>query len=221
MITGAGICDADEEVRTKARACVAQIPIGQMLVCTDSPWRTPQNLPDTYLRTLRNEPSNLPSIVTALSEAIGTDLKDLGDVLRINSLRAFGIENDDNDECEEGDKDNQPPQKKEIKVKQKEEDYEIDGVSKGKKKSKAALLQIFAQNDKKKKEQANNCKSSGSESEEEFKVQVPVQVQNVDPGSTNYSCHKCRTPLFSQKDVLTHALDAARTVFKVSFLQLH
>jgi hypothetical protein len=42
----------------------------QLLVCSDSPWRTPQNLSDPYLRTLRNEPSNLPSVVAAVAEAM-------------------------------------------------------------------------------------------------------------------------------------------------------
>ena len=221
-VSAAGITDIDKDVQATARKCVASIPIGQLLVCSDSPWKTPQNLPDAYLRTLRNEPSNIPSIVAALSEAIGSDLKELGDILRVNSLRAFGMDvSCDVDDDNEIDGDIPTISKKNVvKIKQRD-DHDgnaEDGItSKGKKKSKAALLQIFAANDKKKKEKLeglneNHDSDSGSDSGAE--VQVPT-IMGDNTESLHFSCHKCRTPIFSKNDVLTHALDAVRTVFKV------
>jgi Tat protein secretion system quality control protein TatD with DNase activity len=91
-ISGVGITDTDDLLRTNARACIPVIPIDKLLVCSDSPWRTPQNLPDTYLRTLRNEPSNLPSIVVAISETLDHDIGTLGALLRANSLSALGMD---------------------------------------------------------------------------------------------------------------------------------
>ena len=231
-ISAAGITDIDKDVQTGARRCVASIPIGQLLVCSDSPWKTPQNIPDTYLRTLRNEPSNIPSIIAAISEAIGTDLTELGSILRANSLRAFGMDvtdNGNNDDDNEYD-DNVTNEmsiltvKDNLKVRHKDDhiDMEEGNISKGKKKSKAALLQMFALNDKKKKEkleESNNKNNSNSDSDSGIEVHVPVPLgDNSD--SLHFSCHKCRTPMFSKNDVLAHALDAVRTVFKVRANQL-
>ena len=42
-----------------------------------------------------------------------------------------------------------------------------------------------------------------------------VTIMGDNTESLHFSCHKCRTPIFSKNDVLTHALDAVRTVFKV------
>jgi hypothetical protein len=92
IVTGAGITDSDDAVRDHARAFLADLPQDKLLVGTDSPWKTPQNLPDTYLRTLRNEPANIESVVLAMSEAKGMDLAALTSLLKETSLRVFGME---------------------------------------------------------------------------------------------------------------------------------
>lgn len=222
-ISAAGITDPDADIRTRSRECVTCIPLGQLLVCSDSPWRTPQNLPDNYLRTLRNEPSNLPSIVVALAEAIGCDTKELGISLRSNSIRAFGMGGIDISGSEQVD-----DSIEETVVVKKVHDSKVSKVEdvdevvrKGKKKSKAALLQLFAQNDKKKKEKEENRQThseSESESEDgEHHVSDVVHHLASHSQSSHYNCHKCRAVLFSQENVLTHTLGAARTVFKVSY----
>ena len=226
-VSAAGITDVDKDVQAIARKCVASIPLGQLLVCSDSPWKTPQNLPDTYLRTLRNEPSNIPSIAAALAEAIGSDLKELGGILRVNSLRAFGMDvscDDDDDDEHELDAELSTFSKKDIAKTKHRDDQDGDtdeGItSKGKKKSKAALLQIFAANDKKKKEKLEELyekSHSNSDSDSGPEIQVPTSMGNK-TDSLHFSCHKCRTPIFSKNDVLTHALDAVRTVFKVHYI---
>jgi hypothetical protein len=43
-----------------------------MLPCSDAPWHTPQNLDDAHLRTLKNEPSNLPSVLQAICDSTST-----------------------------------------------------------------------------------------------------------------------------------------------------
>lgn len=218
-ISAAGITDPDADIRTQSRECVTCIPIGQLLVCSDSPWRTPQNLPDTYLRTLRNEPSNLPSIVVALSEAIGCDTKELGISLRDNTLRVFGMgsyDNAQNDEAGNETGETGVPKKVHDDKVNKMETVD-DVVRKGKKKSKTALLQLFAQNDKKKAQQEkkkgalSDSESSSDESEHPASSSL----------SSHYNCHKCRAVLFNQADVLTHTLGAARTVFKVNCYLKH
>jgi hypothetical protein len=92
IVTGAGITDSDDAVREQARAFLADLPQDKLLVGTDSPWKTPQNLSDTYLRTLRNEPANIESVVQAMSETKGIDLAALRSLLKETSLRVFGME---------------------------------------------------------------------------------------------------------------------------------
>ena len=222
-VSAVGITDPDEEVRTKSRECVSCIPPKQLLVCSDSPWRTPQNLPDTYLRTLRNEPSNLPSIVEALSQSLGKSMEEFGVLLRTNSIRTFGMGHSDT--TEDGTLDDDCSEKEEgIQVKRdvngtahKVEDNSEEHVSKGKKKSKAALLQIFAANDKKKKEKNDTHCTSDSDSEENNQKgeSRTISVPSSGSQSLHFSCHKCRAYLFLQTDVLNHAIDATRTIFKV------
>jgi DNA-directed RNA polymerase subunit RPC12/RpoP len=97
LVAATGITDAGDqfaEAHQRAQACVAQIPLARLLLCTDSPWKTPQNLPDPYLRTLRNEPSNIASIAVALSEALYTDVKELSATIRTNTMAVFGLGSD-------------------------------------------------------------------------------------------------------------------------------
>ena len=226
-LSAAGLTDSDEVARIKSRECAACIPTSQLLVCTDSPWRTPQNLPDMYLRTLRNEPSNLPSVVVALSDAVGCDAADLGPLLKINSIRAFGMNcNEDSsddeidDEPEHATSHTQDVALSKVKNKvNKNEENPSGETMKGRKKSKAALLQIFALNDKKKKNFENSAKNSYNPDDDENAVESSVKAAHAQSGSiqsSHFSCHKCRAFLFSQTIVLSHALDAVRTIFKVT-----
>ena len=218
-------------VRTKASACVACISRKQLLVCTDSPWRTPQNLPDAYLRTLRNEPSNLPSVVVALSGAVGCDVAELGLLLRSNSTRAFGMNCNDNssddevnDEPEHATSCAQDPASSKVKNKAHKNEENVPGENvKGRKKSKAALLQIFASNDKKKKELEDATKNSFNSEDDANAGECAGRAVQAPSGSaltSHFSCHKCRAFLFSQTSVLSHALDAVRTIFKVITVHL-
>lgn len=85
-----------------AFACVAAVPLAQLAVCSDSPWRTANDLPGVYLRKLQNEPANLPAAVLAVAAARGlvvgqgmepsAAVVDLQASLRGNALRAFGLD---------------------------------------------------------------------------------------------------------------------------------
>ena len=94
IFSAAGLTDPDAAVREGSTACVAAVPYSRILSATDSPWRTPQNLPDAYLRTLRNEPSNVGSVVAALVGAAAADMsaKEFEAVLRSNAMTVFGLE---------------------------------------------------------------------------------------------------------------------------------
>ena len=97
LVAATGLTDSGEEfveVRTRAQACIRAIPTDKLLLCTDSPWKTPQNLPDVYLRTLRNEPSNIASIAVSVSEALGVEVQQLSATIRHNTLAVLGLSGD-------------------------------------------------------------------------------------------------------------------------------
>jgi Tat protein secretion system quality control protein TatD with DNase activity len=103
LLAATGLTDSSEEqagLRLRAQTCVSQLPLEQILLCTDSPWKTPQNMPDPYLCTLRNEPSNIPSIAVAISEARKADLKELSQQIRANTIEVLGLESSGADVAE-------------------------------------------------------------------------------------------------------------------------
>jgi len=87
-VSGVGITDTNEEIRDKAMKCCKAIPSHLLLSCTNSPGYTPQNLSDPYLRTLRNEPSNLYAVVQAISDAKGTEIVK---IMWDNAFRVFNL----------------------------------------------------------------------------------------------------------------------------------
>ena len=78
------------------RSSAAAVPLEQLVICSSSPWATPQNLPDAYLRTMRNEPSNIPHVSAALAHARGIDgpeaRSQFSATLKQNGLRFFGLD---------------------------------------------------------------------------------------------------------------------------------
>ncbi|RYH02969.1 hypothetical protein EON65_47395, partial [archaeon] len=92
MLSGAGLTDADETTSQTVQTFVKSLNTERMVIGTDGPWRTPQNLSDLYLRTIRNESANLPYIAQALSESLNMDRAEMERLLKANSLRLFGLE---------------------------------------------------------------------------------------------------------------------------------
>ena len=60
--------DEDGSIRTHAQELLSRIPLRNLLICSDAPWHTPQNHPDSYVKSQKNEPSNVPFVVDALYE---------------------------------------------------------------------------------------------------------------------------------------------------------
>ena len=93
-LAGTGLTEVNDshtDLYQRSQACVAAIPADKLLLCTDSPWKTPQNLPDTYLRTLRNEPCNLISIAVSVSEALNIDIQVLSANIRRNTMKVLQL----------------------------------------------------------------------------------------------------------------------------------
>ena len=67
-------------------------PIERLLVCSDAPYCTPQNIDDAFMREGRNEPSNLPYLVKALQSVYGVQEIDLCRQLSANAFEFFGLQ---------------------------------------------------------------------------------------------------------------------------------
>jgi DNA-binding transcriptional LysR family regulator len=93
MVSAAGLADGSEAVQAQTKEALQHVPLSQLLIGSDSPWHTPQNLEDQYLRTLRNEPGNIAAVVQALCEVYPDSTREqLSTTLKANAIQFFGME---------------------------------------------------------------------------------------------------------------------------------
>jgi TatD DNase family protein len=192
MVSGVGIADSDAEAVARANQCVAAIPPDRLLSCTDSPWRTPQNIPDTYLRTLRNEPCNLLFVNSAIASALQKDLEETNELLKSNALRAFGLEFVSGEASE----------------------AMSSGVRDISIAERSTTATASASHDA---EHTNSGAANASASSGPEKPSAPpASAATASAHDNYYCCHKCRTKLFLHAAVSHHAVfEAAKTVFRI------
>ena len=68
MVSGA-VCDSTEKGTALRRDIIPRIPLHRLLLASNSPLQTPQNIADHYIRSQRNEPSNMPAVLPLVCEA--------------------------------------------------------------------------------------------------------------------------------------------------------
>ncbi|GLI68755.1 hypothetical protein VaNZ11_013208 [Volvox africanus] len=90
ILTGR-VCDSTERGE-QLRELATAIPRHRLILASDSPFTTPQNIPDVFMREGRNEPSNLPYVLGALAPALGLSAAELAASTRRNTLLFFGIQ---------------------------------------------------------------------------------------------------------------------------------
>ena len=88
--TPLALADDDENNKSLARACLEAVSRDRILLGCDSPWKTPQNLTDAYLRTLRNEPSKIHALYSAVAAALGEGTALLAPAFLGNAIRVYG-----------------------------------------------------------------------------------------------------------------------------------
>ncbi|KAG2498007.1 hypothetical protein HYH03_004265 [Edaphochlamys debaryana] len=89
MLTGR-VCDQTEKGEA-LRALAASVPLDRLMLASDAPLATPQNINDAFVREGRNEPSNLPYVLEALAPAFGIPAAELAAATRCTTLEFFGI----------------------------------------------------------------------------------------------------------------------------------
>ncbi len=193
IVSGAGLTDPDAVVRQRALDFMKGLPIDRIVFGSDSPWRTPQNLPDAYLRTVRNEPANIPFVADAISDVYAVEKTDLARVVRDTTMRIFGMEHVTADKISI--------------AKAINSNFTIDDVAK----SVNDKLAVSTDNTDGLLESAKVATSTSSSS----KVETEIKTVSVINENAQYRCVKCRSTLFKPADVTTHSLGATKTVFKV------
>ena len=231
-ISASGITDPDDKIKERSIDCVKVIPSRQLLACTDSPWRTPQNLADPYLRTLRNEPCNIGSVVIAISEATQVDIGELKETLKENAFEMYGLveqvvanpssdtttttTNDVVDDStkkkgsekkEKVDKKEKDDNKNQKSKKSKKHDDDDDDDNDNKLEQSMSALDITETNE--------NTTHEPSQQNKLEAVENASDDDDDDDEVSYYGCPKCRSRLFNEKDTNNHGIDAAKTVFKV------
>eukprot|EP00981_Chlorochromonas_danica_P011950 scaffold4358_cov177-Ochromonas_danica.AAC.4 len=227
IISAAGITDHEKEnLYSISRSFIEGLPLEKMLVASDSPWRTPQTLSDPYLRTLRNEPSNLPAIVEVIAEIKGQDKLQMAKILEANTLQVLGLVRSDplnganaitanmthltiNNSIDNNNNDNdtvsheQDDDKREEKVKEEENDNNNNN---------------------------NNNNGDDNELEHSQKTQTQTVTESSTASATTtttsagedsvfvpyYCCSKCRVKVFTRHFLISHSeTTVKKTVFKV------
>lgn len=189
-VSGAGITDPDPTISMRAKQFVATLARDRLLVCSDSPWRTPQNLADPYLRTLRNEPANLPAVVQAVSESLGISLDATTALLADNSMRVFNLTRASDVNALAA---------------------AAAAVAATSATSAPATKAAAAAPSVERAMQGLSLRDEGDASPNT----APITTAPAATTEAVYRCVKCRQLLFRGKDVTTHQLSAVKTVFKV------
>jgi Tat protein secretion system quality control protein TatD with DNase activity len=204
IVSASGLTEGDAIVRQKANQIIGQIPLDRLLVCSDSPWKTPQSIPDAYIRSQRNEPSNLSftlQAVHASSRAAELPFEMFTEQIQSNCFTVFGLEFLSAEQVHS--------------VLDLDSKIHIDGSS-----AKQIAGGIGGGGASKLKSATAAYLKSGVTLLEETDISSPIEfnekLELLQESKEYFGCPKCRNRLFCPADVTTHSLDAAKsTIFKV------
>jgi len=215
MLTGA-ICDAGDNA-TALRSLISSIPLDKLLLASDAPLSTPQNIRDEAIRTTRNEPSNLPFVLPVLVEAYNNGgilnngapftQRDIAYILYRNSCTFFGIEDGQT-----------------IKLST-SQTQETTSSSSSSSSSSANIASSTTNHEERNSNIGNSSSSSSSNINDEIisstndnssssASTIPIQDINNSSSSSSssssantsvhYRCRMCRSTLFTDADVMPH-----------------
>ena len=206
LVSAAGLGAPDNAEITGDQSSVIQrtkellrlIPLGQLLVATDSPWHTPQTLSDPYLRTLRNEPSNLHGVITAVADALGPEVQReaLLVALKSNAMRFFNLE------TAEISTNNDVNNSKETNV----QHVNADASAASTEKSTDSIAE----------QTAGGIAAVAVAESATLPTATPTSATVLTKNLSFFRCKRCSSRLFAQSEVTTHGIDVAKgtSVFK-------
>lgn len=196
VLTGS-ICDSTESA-SAMKLLLPSIPLSKLLVASNSPHHTPATIRDEFIRTTRNEPSNLVYILPTIVEALAAipQASSSGEVLKekdiafhlfSNSCDFFGLEDGATVKLSDSpqEQSEESHQRSETEM---TEPTENIGDDKDVVTSESFVL-------KKNDERLGSVLDSAVETKTKDESQQ-AEVQ--------YTCRSCRRPLFTDQDVMLH-----------------
>ena len=179
IVTGS-LCDTSELGREES-ARVLATPLDRLLLASDSPHFTPQNIEDPWIRERRNEPANLPYVLARLAAVLEKSEADVATILHANTLRFFGI-----------------PERSAAPVQDKDAGKEV-AKDAGKEAEKPAAAAAAPQEPPKPRVPVAIPLNR-------LPVERPVRKapQASGEATVQYACKKCRHVLFKAGDVVPH-----------------
>lgn len=87
MVSAQGLFD--ESLRKPIAEVLSSLPRNRLLLASDSPWFTPQNIDDEHLRTLHNDPANVGFVLEAIVEVLGENKSVLSEIFQKNTIDVF------------------------------------------------------------------------------------------------------------------------------------
>jgi len=202
VITGI-ICESNSDRAERLRDHLQQkkIDVSRLLLASDSPFNTPQNIADAWVRERHNEPSNMPYILEIVAKCLGITTTELATTVRQNTKKFFNLMDKNEYEAFKAsklevkkEKEEQADASDDEEKSDNEEEEEVD-----------ALEEETANSSIQEKEvtKPKNTKTKEKESKIE-EDETPV----VEEEQVRYACKKCRKILFQADDIIPHSFDA-------------
>eukprot|EP01114_Cavostelium_apophysatum_P013428 TRINITY_DN3253_c0_g1_i2.p1 TRINITY_DN3253_c0_g1~~TRINITY_DN3253_c0_g1_i2.p1 ORF type:complete len:518 (+),score=180.58 TRINITY_DN3253_c0_g1_i2:654-2207(+) len=195
VITGAVSDPTDKGVQL--RDVIAKLPQDRLLLASDSPFNTPQNIADDWIRERHNEPANLPFALDMFAKCLNMTDADLAAVLRKNTKTFYGLMSKDELAAWKAERaaavtaaaaDNSSTAEKKQSSDEESENSEEDSAEDSEI-AKGVESTSLKEKDTKTKDQPAT------------KENIPVVPQSV----AKYACHKCRRTLFTTAQVVPHS----------------
>eukprot|EP01133_Synstelium_polycarpum_P013908 gene13908-16408_t len=184
------LCETSDK-GDQMRDFITQVPRDRLIILTESPAATPASIPDEYVRTMPNEPSNLVWIIQTAAKCLEMTPEELSSLVKENAKRFYGLST---------------PVVADAAV--------VEGAVPA-----AAVTTSTTTSTKgKKKATGKNAKKDASEDEQEEEdedddedeekvdkdINIISKLAKSELENLFYSCRKCRTKLFKVGDVVEH-----------------
>lgn len=183
----------DPTETANVKSCLEVVPLQRLLVASNSPWNTPQNIPDKHICGQRNEPSNIPYTYAAIGALLTPPVStsELADAIQTTFMNLFHLGSDKSDKSERS------------AVIGEESATEINEV-----KSIIEELNIKDAQDVEKAEEVTQASDLKDVYVSPSPAAAPLLAQY-------YRCMKCRHKLFDKSSSIVHDIGEVKTVFRM------
>jgi hypothetical protein len=89
------MCDPKNDKANALLKLLPLIPRDRLIIGSDAPRFTPQNIDDPYVREMKNEPSNMPWALKYFAESLNVPLEELGETIRQNTKKFYRLRDKD------------------------------------------------------------------------------------------------------------------------------